>query len=846
MGRPGILGVFGILALNGAPLAAQAVNLQATATGPTTVELSWNQVATATGYIVQRGLGAAALQRLTPTKLSDTKYTDAAAPAGTALRYRIRAVLPSGQSAMSGIVSVTTPSVPAGPVAMTPSGQPSSTQPLGQPTAEIATPGSGTATLRPEAGAIATSPDPSGVRLRGGAAISGSPTAPTAAPAPSATAPANVVAVNPSAFLAKQIGDGKVQLSWRSVDDPAPSYYVLLGPGVPDGAVRLPRDTTFTVTGVPPGTHEWAVASYYEPGPVTTPAAEFPRARATLDVMALTGWVDLHTHPMVNLAFGGKLVEGGVDEGSLLPQDASCQGQTRASSIGQALGDDRPTHGGHDFLHFTCGDDFRQMLHVKFQEGNRALVTGFAAKGYPDFNEWPKWNDVTHQKMWYEWIRRARDGGLRVLVALATNNKTLADAVQGPGDVIPTSDKASADLQLSELKSFVGRHSDFMEVALGADDVKRIVQSNRIAVVLGVEIDNIGDFNRLPPNLLFGPNGELTGTGEQIISGEIQRLYNEGVRYVLPIHVMDNVFGGTAIYQDGFNRSNLREAGHFWDIECAQADDDITFKYDEHYDLIEAIGAMVKLNLDPLRRSGPGPECTKGHRNVRGLTLQGIYAIKQMMKRGMIVDIDHMSHHGVEKALEIAEQYDYPIVSGHSGIRGHAGANAENSRTRHQLERISKLHGMFGLGTDGVSRSAWANQYQYAMNIMGYPNGDPNRSIYRPGAIAFGSDLDGLVKGPAPGWGNSDSLYKRPNYSFPKSMSGSKTWDFTTDGVAHYGMMWDFVMDLRRNSANTSTGANGVPTGVSGGELVDNHLSRSANYFWQMWSIIDARKGNVQ
>ena len=44
----------------------------------------------------------------------------------------------------------------------------------------------------------------------------------------------------------------------------------------------------------------------------------------------------------------------------------------------------------------------------------------------------------------------------------------------------------------------MGRHADFMEVALSAADVKRIVQANKIAVMLGVEIDNIGNFNLQP------------------------------------------------------------------------------------------------------------------------------------------------------------------------------------------------------------------------------------------------------------------------------------------------------------------------------------------------------------
>jgi hypothetical protein len=82
--------------------------------------------------------------------------------------------------------------------------------------------------------------------------------------------------------------------------------------------------------------------------------------------------------------------------------------------------------------------------------------------------------------------------------------------------------------------------------------------------------------------------------------------------------------------------------------------------------------------------------------------------------------------------------------------------------------------------------------------------------------------------------------------SFPKSTSGSKSWDYNTDGVAHYGMLADFVRDVRTASSNNSTGPGGVPLGVVGSELVDDHLNRSANYFWQMWERIEARKGNVQ
>jgi microsomal dipeptidase-like Zn-dependent dipeptidase len=850
-----------------APLQAQQagpLNLTGTVSGPTTVVLAWTGSPNAIRYYVQRSAGAAAFANLGTPKITGATYTDAAAPAGS-VRYRVIAKFNGAANTYSNIVSVT-PGAPASTAVATPApatpppGQPTSAPPAdaspavapagviataAAPLPVLVTAEAAPVTLAPAPAAVPTTPAPTRLEVAGRPAAGRTPvstaaltpaavvpSAPAAPAAPATLAP-GVIPTNPSGFTAKQIGDGQVQLSWQPVSDA--SYYVLLGAGVPDGGTKVTGATTFTATGVPPGSHEWAVASYYDPGPVSTPAAEFPRARATVTVMLLTGWADLHTHPMINLAFGGKLVHGGPDVGSLLPTDASCNKGVRAASMEHALGDDRPSHGGWNLVDFSCGDNFRQLLLHKFQEGNGALLTGGAAKGYPDFLDWPKWNDITHQKMWFEWIRRARDGGLRVMVALATNNKTLGDAVSGPGDG-PTDDKASADLQLNEIKLFVSRHLDFMEIARGPADIKRIVQANKIAVVLGVEIDNIGNLNLLPPGALSGP------LMEPVISGEINRLYDAGVRYILPIHIMDNAFGGTAIYKDDFNTSNLREAGHYWDIECANSVDGITYRYTDGYDVLRAAAAFVKIGIDPFRRSGPGPACN-GHRNKRGLTLQGMFAIKHMMKRGMIVDIDHMSEHSAESTLDIAEKFGYPVVSGHTGIRGSAGANAENSRSQDHLQRISRLHGMLGLGSDGVNRASWANQYRQAMKIMGYQHADTSKAVYRNGAISFGTDLNGLVKGPPPGGSNS-CLY---NASFPKSSSGSKTWNYQTDGVVHYGMLADFVRDVSTAGSNNCTSSGSVSAGaVSGSELVDHHLNRSANYFWQMWERIESRKGTVQ
>ena len=106
-------------------------------------------------------------------------------------------------------------------------------------------------------------------------------------------------------------------------------------------------------------------------------------------------------------------------------------------------------------------------------------------------------------------------------------------------------------------------------------------------------------------------------------------------------------------------------------------------------------------------------------------------AIKEMMKRGMIVDIDHMSNKSAEATLAMAEGFHYPVVSGHTGIRGQGGSNAENSRTRPQLERIAKLHGMFGLGSDGAHAWQWARLYQTRHDRHGLPQCRPAQGELR-------------------------------------------------------------------------------------------------------------------
>jgi len=589
----------------------------------------------------------------------------------------------------------------------------------------------------------------------------------------------------------------------------------------------------------------------------------------------LKGWVDLHTHPMSNLAFAGKLFHGAPDAGSLMPAvqmpyDPQCRFDKRAINIYEALSQDGPTHGPWLPAN-TCGNVGRWLVMLALEAANDAHVSPPQAVGYPTFRDWPKWDDITHQKMWVEWIRRAYAGGLRVMVALAVNNKTLGDMTAGPEDY-PTDDKTSADLQIAEIKSFVGRHPDFMEVAYTSADAYRIISANNLAVVIGIEVDHIGNFevaNNVIPALGRPPS-------DAEVVAEIDRLYSEGVRYIFPIHLLDNAFGGAAAYEDLFNSSNVRESGHPWALMCASAGDVITYTYNDSARSAAAPLLKVKTGFDVPPISYP--HCDFGQQNSLALTRSGVVAIKEMMRLGMLIDIDHMSQVAANQTLAIATSFTYPVNSGHNSLRGNLATNHNERALRaDQYATIGRLHGMAGVGSANVDASQWAFLYNQAVSAMG------------PSAVAgFGTDTDGLALGMPTTTPKYESRLQDPNPKYPgcvaaeekgnctsdltgsalaacnanaeadclkqfppvtiticvqgcaalppvqygssfrMSSLGNRSWDYNVDGVAHYGMIPDFLQAVR----NTPGGAS----------LIDDNLMYGADYFFQTWKKCEANK----
>jgi microsomal dipeptidase-like Zn-dependent dipeptidase len=545
----------------------------------------------------------------------------------------------------------------------------------------------------------------------------------------------------------------------------------------------------------------------------TPPPSQSP-GRQRSGTQLLTGYVDMHTHPMAHLGFGKRLLHGAPDIGSLVPKGThNCnESDFRAKTMNEALGSCNSIHGGYGLFDNPCGNTLRSTIINKAFDGDFVHKTDnvhgdHAHGGSPTFFYWPHQSSIAHQQMWVDWIKRAHGGGLRVMVALSVNNQLLAKAIDGDE---PLNDKASSDLQITELKSFVGRHNDFMEVAYSATDLVRIVKANKLAVILGMEIDDFGGFNAIKDanwNLL------TETTKKTLVKTEIKRLYDLGVRYMFPIHLTNNRFGGTAAFNILFNFASRYNTGSFLDVTYA-ADPSIQFDMGK---LPDPALKDVLINVTSDLIWNIYAVMPTGHINKLGLTSLGEYALNEMMKLGIIIDLDHMGIRSMNRSLELAEGFNggYPVNLGHNNLRNNTPSDPGSERNMDAATalRIGKLGGMIGVGAVNAVTGDWVAEYLNVANAM-----SNNGQFFV--APAIGTDANGAEKLPRGSQGLDPSTFYADG--FTKCKTGERTWDYTKEGVAHYGLMSDFFRDMKNFRGQK-------------GKTVNSRFRYSAEYFARMW-----------
>lgn len=506
--------------------------------------------------------------------------------------------------------------------------------------------------------------------------------------------------------------------------------------------------------------------------------------------MVMRGFADLHCHQFAHLGFGGQAFWGGA-----------------YGDMPQALRpcDNARVHGPRGTLDFM-GNMMRTIAyHLPW-----GSVFGHKVGGYPRFDGWPRWDSVSHQAVFEDWLHRAVEGGLRLMVMLAVNNERLCAKSAQPRpygcndmEAVDRQLQAAKDMQAYVDEKLGGPGQGWYRIVHTPGEARRVMAAGKLAVVLGIEVD-----------YPFNCRDEGSLTADQL-RAELDRYYDLGVRHVFPIHFADNGFGGTA-----FQNDLIRDTGAGMPSARNPAG-------------VAGVNSLIGTNpVDTEDGTAWGYEYRTGRRNSRGLTDLGRTLIHEMIARGMIIDIDHMSARAKADVLDICESVNYPVVSGHTGFVeiSKGSKRHEGQILPEEIDRIRRVGGMLAViirqGTleeidtwhgpghtvvehmCGGTSNSLAQGYLYA---IAKTTGDP---------VGFGTDLNGFAGLPGPRLGpeacpGGRGVGAQSGVSYPftaaatgqimdRSTAGNRTFDINTDGVAHIGMLPDLIADLQEMGLTAS------------------------------------------
>jgi microsomal dipeptidase-like Zn-dependent dipeptidase len=553
----------------------------------------------------------------------------------------------------------------------------------------------------------------------------------------------------------------------------------------------------------------------------------------------IVGFADVHSHPMAHMGFGGHLLWGRPD-GPAQEALAPCDGAN---------------HGGRFKI---LGVDVAKIVVDGISRVERDIPSVWKGPierderhprdGYPTFRGWPFAGTICHQQMHRDWLKRAYDGGLRLLCALAVNNRLLAWLMEGRRE--SWDDETLRD-QLLAMRAFAQapENRDWMEIAYSADDARRIAGSqDKLAIVLGVELDQVELLISHDPLVLSQLESEagayLARETESAprIAALAQTLHDLGVRQITPIHLADNVFGGAALYLDRTatnthwlnlwrnDRASSRDSG--WP-EVVPAPGDVEFRLQAFQLPANRKTFFLSKPIDDAVLVTPyASETPATHANARGLSAAGTVLLLELWRRGMLVDVDHMSARAIGTAFSLAERFGVPMISSHCWLRAITldrsaqGMPAdwwrrwdgrtpdrysqpawpmvrhEGMRTDEEVRRLAALGGIVApimrqpavvkpdqlraVRDEGVelafTTTAVAAAYLHVVDLLG-----------TDAAVALATDMNGFAQSPAPSTCCAPSGATPMPNGLNRLKTGDRVWDIDVDGLAHYGLLPDLL-----------------------------------------------------
>ncbi|MFD3539876.1 discoidin domain-containing protein [Streptomyces sp. NPDC058662] len=487
------------------------------------------------------------------------------------------------------------------------------------------------------------------------------------------------------------------------------------------------------------------------------------------------GFVDAHDHLMSNEGFGGRLI---------------CGKPFSDLGVADAL-KDCPEHypdgslAVFDFI--TKGGDGRHD-----------------PDGWPTFKDWPAHDSLTHQQNYYAWVERAWRGGQRVLVNdLVTNGVICSvyffkDRSCDEMTAIRLEARKTYDMQAYIDKMYGGPGKGWFRIVTDSAQAREVVQQGKLAVVLGVETSEPFGCKQIL---------DIAQCSEADVDRGLDELHQLGVRSMFLCHKFDNALCGVRFDQGALgtaiNVGQFLSTGTFWQTEKCTGP-----QHDNPIGIAAAPAAQKEL---PAGVSVPS-YAADARCNTRGLTGLGEYAVRGMMKRKMMLEIDHMSVKAAGQAFDILESESYPgVISSHSWM------------DLDWTERVYRLGGFIAQYMSGAEAfSAEAKRT------------DALRDKYGVG-YGYGTDMNGVGGWPGPRGADTPNPVRYPFRStdggsvIDKQTTGVRTWDLNTDGASHYGLVPDWIEDVR----------------LVGGQGVVDDLFKGAESYLTTWGGSEKHRAGV-
>lgn len=230
--------------------------------------------------------------------------------------------------------------------------------------------------------------------------------------------------------------------------------------------------------------------------------------------------------------------------------------------VTHALGDGESRHGPHGAL------DALGALYVGDYDGHDTT-------GWPTFPDWPAYDSLTHEAIYWKWLERAWKAGLRIAVNDVVENQTLCElernVILEPGRDCNSMHSAIKQIAtMYAMQDYIdaqygGRGNGWFRIVLDPQTARQVIADGKLAVVLGIEISNLFDcqvnYNPLRTQEPYQETGtgalensyrckrSETGAPNEILT-QLTLLKNLGVRQIITIHEFDNAFGGNGLFND--------------------------------------------------------------------------------------------------------------------------------------------------------------------------------------------------------------------------------------------------------------------------------------------------------